>query len=164
QAVGSLDLRLGQHSGDLAIGIESIDGLVGHLKRAAIGAVEGISEPDAPLVIDYNIVGAVVSLSFKPVGQDLDLSGLQVGADEPAAAGGAEFGSLATDQPALGIEGVAVGAPAVFAKDRKLAARCHAIHAIADDVAEIQATIGAKGRAFEQAGSRRHGGAELSAN
>ena len=119
QAVGALDLRLGQHTDDLAVGVEAVDRLVGHLEGRSICPIERIGKPDATLAVDHDVIRTVVALAFESFSQDFNLAGFQVCAHDPATAGGAELGSFATDQAAFGIERVAIGAPAVFAKDRE---------------------------------------------
>ena len=149
QAVGAFDLGLGQNAHDFAVLVNAVDGLVGHFEGAAIGAVEGICKPDAALAVDDDVVGAVVPLAFETIGQDVNCAGFQVGTDEPAAAGWAEFCALTTNQATDSIERIAIGAAAVLSEDRKRSAGCHPIDVITDDVAEKEVAVAVERRPFE---------------
>src|SRR5262245_1846292 len=109
-AVGAVDLLLRQHPLDLARAVDAVDGLDVHLQVAAVGAVARVGEPDAALAVDTAVVGAVVALAVVPVGQHRDLTRLHVGAHDAAAAP-ALLAALTADEPAPGVEAVAVGAP-----------------------------------------------------
>ena len=147
QPVGPLDVGLRQDARDRAVGVDAVDGLGVHLQLRAVVAVERVGEPDAALGVGDDVVGAVVPLALVALGQDLDGAGLQVGADDAPAAAGALLGPLATDQPALRVEGVAVGPAAVGAEDRDDARRRHPVDAVGEDVAEEEVARGRRRRA-----------------
>src|SRR5262249_52551814 len=130
---GAVDLLLGQHPPDLARVVDAIDGFDVHLQVGAVGAVARAGEPDAALAIDAAIVGAVVALAVVSVGQHRDFAGFHVGADDAAAAR-ALLPALTADEPALGVEAVAVGAPAVGAEGGDRPLRVHPEDAVAGDV------------------------------
>src|SRR5262249_22136052 len=134
-AVGTVDLLLRQHPPGLAPLVDAVDAFDVHLQVGAVGAVARVGEPDAPLAIDAAVVWAVVALAVVAVGQHLDLAGLHVRAHDAAAAR-ALLAAFAADEPALGVEAVAVGAAAVGAEGGHRPLGVHLQDAVAGDVAE----------------------------
>src|SRR5947209_3983566 len=114
-----MDFFLGEYARHLQVGIDAIDGLDIHLQVAAV-AVARIGEPDSAVAFDAHIVGTVVAFAVIFLGQDFQLAGFHVGAHHAAAARSL-FTSLTADEPALGVEDVAVGPAAVGAEDAQLA-------------------------------------------
>jgi hypothetical protein len=131
-----------------------VDALDVQLQVAAVGAVARVGEPDAVPGVDTTIVGAVVALAVVFVGQHGDRASLHVGADH-AAASGALLAALAADEPALGVEAVAVGAAAVGAEGSDGPLGVHLEDAVAGDVAEEDVARGIDGRSFEEADDRK---------
>src|SRR5262249_9105098 len=107
-AVGPVDFLLSQHPRNLARAVDAIDAFHVHLQIAAVRAVARVGEPDPAFGIDAAVIGAVVALPVVLLGQDGDFARLHVGANH-ATATDALLAALAADQPALGVEGIAVG-------------------------------------------------------
>ena len=91
-------------------GIDAVNTLDRHFHEGAI-AITRIGEIDSPLAVYYNIIRTVVAYSFVPIGEDADFARLHVRPNDAAPSAGPQFGALATEQPPLGIKGVAVGPP-----------------------------------------------------
>src|SRR5262249_55435848 len=111
-AVGFFDLRLTQNAGHPAVRVDAVDAFAVHLHARAV-SVAGVGKPDTSLAVHADIVGAVVAFAVVTLGQDRDAPRFHVGADHAAAPARPEPKPFAADEPALSVEGVAVGPSAV---------------------------------------------------
>ena len=136
---------------DLATRVDAIDGFDVHFQVGAVGAVARIGEPDAaPAHRRSSRWGCCSACRRTCSVSTVDFAGLHVGAHDAAAAG-ALLAALAADEPALGVEAVAVGAAAVGAEVVTAPFGVHLQDAIAGNVAEEDVARGIDGGAFQEA-------------
>src|SRR5207249_515616 len=103
-----------------------------HLHALAV-SVARVGKPDVSLAVHAEVVGTVVAFALVALGQDADSPRFHVGADDAAATARPEPEAFAADEPALGVEGVAIGPSAVCPKDRNFALGSHLEDAVAGD-------------------------------
>ncbi len=154
EAVGAH--HVGDHGADgAAAAVDAIDiagaDLAGRLVALIVGidAVARIGEPDRAVGFDHRVIGRIEPLALKTVGQRDDCA-VMFGAADPAVA------VLAGDEPALPVDGVAVGIAGGIAEHRDRAVGLVvAHHAVVWDVGPDEiapaAEIGGALRPFEAA-------------